>query len=160
MSLLLGIDVGTTATKAILLDPASGVIAQAERPTTLHSDHPGWAEEDVDDWWANVVALCRELVPRREIAAVGVSGMVPCVVLLDEDGQPIRRSIQQNDARATEEISELAERLTGARVLERTGSAITQQSVAPTVRWLQRNEPEAWTRTRTIAGSYDTSFVA
>lgn len=156
MSLLLGIDIGTTATKAILLDPVEGVIAQAERSVTLHSDHPGWAEEDVDDWWANVAALCRELLPGREIVAVGVSGMVPCVVLQDKDGHPIRRSIQQNDARAAEEIRELGEELADARVLERTGSAITQQSVAPTLRWLQRHEPEAWARTRTISGSYDT----
>ncbi|CAN5502881.1 FGGY family carbohydrate kinase [soil metagenome] len=156
MSLLLGIDIGTTATKAIVLDSEGGVLAQAERPVTLHSDHPGWAEEDVDEWWRNVAALCRELASGREIAAVGVSGMVPCVVLQDEDGTPLRPSIQQNDARATAEISELAGQLAGARVLERTGSAITQQSVAPTVRWLQRNEPETWLRTRTIAGSYDT----
>ena len=155
MSVLLGIDIGTTATKAILLDPVEGVVAQAERSVTLHSDHPGWAEEDPGDWWANVAALCRELLPGRDIAAVGVSGMVPCVVLQDEEGHPIRRSIQQNDARATEEIVELDEELAGARVLERTGSAITQQSVAPTVRWLQRHEPEAWARTRTISGSYD-----
>lgn len=156
MTLLLGIDIGTTATKAILLDPAVGLVAEAERPTTLHSDSPGWAEEDVSEWWANVTALCRELVPGRHIEAVGVSGMVPCVVLQDEAGQPIRRSIQQNDARATNEIGEVSARLSDARVLERTGSAITQQSVAPTVLWLQRHEPAAWARTRTIAGSYDT----
>jgi xylulokinase len=82
--------------------------------------------------------------------------MVPCVVLQDEHGQPLRRSIQQNDARATAEIAELTEELAGARVLERTGSAVTQQSVAPTLRWLQRHEPQAWARTRTVAGSYDT----
>lgn len=156
MSLLLGIDIGTTATKAVLLDPEAGLVAEAERHSALHSDHPGWAEEDADAWWANVVSLCQELVPRGEIAAVGVSGMVPCVVLQDEDGRPIRRSIQQNDARAVAEIDELRTRLAEAHVLERTGSAITQQSVGPTVLWLQRHEPDAWDRTRSIAGSYDT----
>jgi xylulokinase len=154
--LLLGIDIGTTATKAILLDPERGLVAEAERPTPLHADHPGWAEEEVADWWANVAALCRELTPGREVAAVGVSGMVPCVVLLDGDGRPVRRSIQQNDARAVTEIAELGAELAGARVLERTGSAITQQSVAPTIRWLRRHEPDAWSRTRSVAGSYDT----
>jgi xylulokinase len=156
VSHLLGIDIGTTATKAVILDPDDGVIAQAERPVTLHADQPGWAEEEVDDWWANVVSLCRELVPGREIAAVGVSGMVPCVVLQDDRGRPLRRSIQQNDARATTEIAELAAELADARVLQRTGSAVTQQSVAPTVRWLQRHEPDTWARMRTLAGSYDT----
>jgi xylulokinase len=156
VSLLLGIDIGTTSTKGILLDPGRGLVGESERHTTLHSDHAGWAEEDVAEWWANVVSLCRELSAQGEIAAVGVSGMVPCVILHDADGQPIRRSIQQNDARAVAEIDELRTRLDGARVLERTGSAITQQSVGPTLLWLQRHEPDAWGRARTIAGSYDT----
>ncbi len=156
MSLLLGIDIGTTATKGILLDTEVGLVAESERRVTLHSPHPGWAEEDVDEWWANVVSLCQELAPGREIAAVGVSGMVPCVVLQDAMGRAIGRSIQQNDARAVAEIDELRKRLQEARVLERTGSAITQQSVGPTLMWLQYHEPDAWARTRSIAGSYDT----
>ena len=156
MSVLLGIDIGTTATKAILLDPEVGLVAEAERRATLHSDHAGWAEEEPAEWWSNVVSLCRELVPGREVKGIGVSGMVPCVILHDEAGRPIRRSIQQNDARAGLEIDEMRGALANARVLQRTGSAITQQSVGPTLRWLQRHEPEAWARTRTIAGSYDT----
>lgn len=155
MTLLLGLDIGTTATKAIVLDAARGIVAEAERPTVLHAERPGWAEEDVDEWWTNVRSLCRELADGREIAAVGVSGMVPCVILLDAAGRPVRRSIQQNDARADVEIEELRARLAGARILERTGSAITQQSVGPTLLWLQRHEPAAWARTRTVAGSYD-----
>lgn len=156
MTLLLGIDIGTTATKGILLDPARGLVAEAERPVVLHADRPGWAEEEVGDWWTNVASLSRELGDGREIAAIGVSGMVPAVILHDADGRPIRRSIQQNDARAGTEIEELRARLADARILERTGSSITQQSVAPTLLWLQRHEPEAWARTRTVAGSYDT----
>ena len=156
VSLLLGIDIGTTATKAILLDPERGLVAESQRHVTLNSPHAGWAEEDVDDWWANVVSLCRELAPHGDIGAVGVSGMVPCVILQDASGRAIGRSIQQNDARAVAEIDELRMRLGGARVLERTGSAITQQSVGPTLIWLQRHAPEAWSRARTIAGSYDT----
>jgi xylulokinase len=102
------------------------------------------------------VSLCRELASGLEVAAIGVSGMVPAVILHDANGVPIRRSIQQTVARAGVEIQELRESLADARVLERTGSAITQQSVAPTLIWLQRHEPEAWARTRAICGSYDT----
>lgn len=156
MTLLLGIDIGTTATKGVLLDSARGLVAEAERPVVLHADRPGWAEEEVGEWWTNVVSLSRELADGREIAAIGVSGMVPCVILHDAEGRPIRRSIQQNDARAGVEIEELRSRLAGARVLERTGSSITQQSVAPTLMWLQSHEPEAWAGTQTVAGSYDT----
>jgi xylulokinase len=155
MSLLLGIDIGTTATKAVLLDDRLGLLAEAERPTTLHSDHPGWAEEDVDEWWANLAALTRQLTADRQPDAIGVSGMVPCVVLLDGDGRPLRRSIQQNDARATLEISELSRELADADILRRTGSPITQQSVAPTIRWLARHQPGALAGAVTLGGSYD-----
>jgi xylulokinase len=158
VSLLLGVDIGTTATKTILLHPDRGILAQAERPTTLHADRPGWAEEDVEEWWSNLCATTREVLGGRDpaaVAAMGVSGMVPCVVLLDAKGDPVRRSIQQNDARATHEISDVRDRLAGARILERTGSAVTQQSVAPTLLWLRTHEPDTLERARTLAGSYD-----
>lgn len=155
MTLLLGIDVGTTATKAVLLDPNHGPVAEAARPVQLHSPHPGWAEEDTEDWWRNICELTRELVSDRQVAAVGVSGMVPCVILLDEEGGVLRRSIQQNDARAVEEISDLRRRLVDARVLERTGSPITQQSVGPTLMWLAGHEPDVLGRAGTVLGSYD-----
>ncbi len=150
---LLGIDVGTSATKAVVIDPAGEIVAQAERPADLVSRHPGWAEEDAGQWWDNVCALCREL-PVAEVAAIGVSGMVPAVVLLDEHGRPLRPSIQQNDARAAQEVAELREAL-GDDVLARTGSPVTQQSVGPTAMWLARHEPEVWKGTRTLLGSYD-----
>ena len=152
---LLGIDIGTTATKAVVLDADRGLVAEAEREVSLHSPHPGWAEEDAEEWWANVCEVIRELAAGRDLAAVGVSGMVPCVIFLDQDGRVLRRSIQQNDARAVEEIPRLRDRLAGARVLERTGSPVTQQSVGPTLMWLATNEPEAWARARTVLGSYD-----
>jgi xylulokinase len=155
VSLLLGIDIGTTATKAILLDDRRGLVAEAEQPTKLHSDQPGWAEEDVEEWWANLAALSRRLTAERRPDAVGVSGMVPCVVLLDAEGRPLRRSIQQNDARATSEIAELQAELADADILRRTGSPITQQSVAPTIRWLARHEPAALSDAVTLCGSYD-----
>lgn len=154
MTLLLGIDVGTSATKAVVLDPAGRIVAHAERPVELVSPQPGWAEEDPGQWWDNVCSLCREL-PIEGVGAVGVSGMVPAVVLLDGEGRLLRRSIQQNDARAGIEVEELRTALRRARVLERTGSAVTQQSVGPTARWLARHEPEAWRETRAILGSYD-----
>jgi xylulokinase len=153
VNLLLGIDVGTSATKAVVVDPAGLVVAQAERPAELVSRHPGWAEENPDQWWDNVCSLCREL-PVAQVAAVGVSGMVPAVILLDGAGRPLRPSIQQNDARAAAEVAELRAAL-GVGVLTRTGSPVTQQSVGPTAMWLARHEREVWRATRTVLGSYD-----
>jgi xylulokinase len=155
MSLLLGLDIGTTATKGLLLDSEQGVVAVGERASDLHSPHPGWAEEDPRQWLDNVYSLCHELAPSGKVDAVGVAGMVPCVILLDDEGTPLRMSIQQNDARAVDEIVELQELLSSSRILERTGSAITQQSVAPTILWLRRNEPDRFARARHVLGSYD-----
>jgi xylulokinase len=155
VSHLLGIDIGTTATKGLVLDPGRGPVAEAERQVRLASPQPGWAEEDTEEWWTNVREVVHELAAGRDIAAVGFSGMVPCVILLDEDGIALRPSIQQNDARAVEEIGELRDRLSDARVLERTGSPVTQQSVGPTLMWLARHEPQVWRRAGTVLGSYD-----
>jgi len=158
--LLLGVDIGTTATKAILAGVEGSVRAEASAATRLRSPRPGWAEEDVGEWWRNVC----ELVPKilRDagasgdvVAAVGVSGMVPTLVCLDRNGNPLRPSIQQNDARAADEIEELRRELAEADVLERTGSDITQQSIGPKVLWLRRNEPATLSDTTAICGSYD-----
>jgi len=155
MSAFLGIDVGTTGTKALLLDTEKGVIGEAERPTQLHSPHAGWAEENTTEWWSNVCAVTGELASRVNICGVGVTGMVPCTILLDGTGSPLRMSIQQNDARTGEEVGELNRKLADRRVLQRTGSAITQQATAPRFLWLARHEPEIWSRARTVLGSYD-----
>jgi xylulokinase len=159
--LLLAIDVGTTATKCLLLDAGRGVVAEYERPVALSSARPGWAEEDPQGWWANVLELVREAVAgagSRPIAAVGVTGMVPALVCLDAGGRPLRAAILQNDARADREIAELREELAGAGVLHRTGSPVTQQSVGPKLLWLRRHEPGVLARTASVCGSYD--FVA
>ena len=89
------------------------------------------------------------------VAGVGVAGCVPCVVPLDGDDRPLRPALLYNDGRAHAEIDELSAELEGARVLERTGAGVTQQSVGPKLRWLQRHEPGVWERTRRVAGSYD-----
>ena len=74
---LLGIDVGTSATKAVVIDPAGEIVAQAERPADLFSRHPGWAEEDAGQWWDNVCALCREL-PVGRPGSPGQIGRASC----------------------------------------------------------------------------------
>jgi xylulokinase len=158
--LLLGVDLGSSGVKAVLLDPDAGIVASATRPVALHSDHPAWAEADPEEWWS---ALC-ELVPRLladagqtsgAIAAVAVSGMVPAIVLTDRRGQPLRRAMLQNDARASEEIDELRLALADLDLLSLTGSTLSQQSVAPSVLWMSRHEPDVWAKVEVVQGSYD-----
>jgi xylulokinase len=157
---LLGIDIGSSGVKAALVDPTAGVVATADRGVQLFSPRPGWAEADPGEWWAAVCALVPELLhagraSASDIEAVAASGMVPAVLALDPKGRPLRRAILQNDARATAEVQELGAVLAGIDLLTLTGSALTQQSVAPTLRWLARYEPDLFHGTATIAGSYD-----
>ena len=158
--LLLGIDIGTTATKAILLHPMRGVMAGAEVPARLSSPRPGWAEADPVEWWCNVGEATRRCLAdsgtdAASVTGVGVSGMVPTLVLLDGDGEVLRPSIQQNDARAFAEIQDFRLRVDPEDVLERTGSDITQQSIGPKLLWLRRYEPEVMENAEHVVGSYD-----
>jgi len=106
MPVFLGLDIGTTSTIGLLADDGDRILATAKRPVTLSSPNPGWSEEDPEQWWANVCAIAAELLEKSgceagDISAVGVTGMVPAVVLLDKSGQLLRSSIQQSDGRSS-----------------------------------------------------------
>lgn len=155
---LLGIDIGTTALKVVLLNPERGVVGQASRPHTLRSPHPGWAEMDPAEWWEATVSACRELttsVPADQIVAVAVTGMVPAMVLLDADGDVIRPSIQQNDARAVEQVERLRDTVDLDTFFTITGGTPNQQNIAPRWSWLATHEPESIEHCATLFGSYD-----
>src|SRR5712692_1493627 len=157
-SYVLGIDVGTTALKAIALERDRGIVAQVERAHELLSPHPGWAEEDPERWWTTTVEALRELlaaVPAGDVTAIGVSGMVPAMVLLDSSGQPLRASIQQNDARSIVEVSELRDTVNLDEFFTITGGVPNQQNIDPRWRWLRRHEPGVIARTVHLCGSYD-----
>lgn len=156
----IGIDIGTTGTKTVLLNTETGIVATATRETTLHSPSPGFAEADTDQWYRNVIESIREVlttsgVGADAVAAVATSGMVPAVIPVDGAGKPLRHAILQNDARAHLEVTTLAEVLSGVDLVTLTGSALTQQSVAPTVVWLRQHEPDVYDRTVHWVGSYD-----
>ena len=164
-ALTIGVDVGTTGTKTVLFDTAAGIVAQASRETTLHSPGPGIAEADTDQWRTGVIDSIREVlsssgVRREDVLAVAVSGMVPAVVPLDRNRVPLRRAILQNDARAHAEVTTLAAALHGVDLVTMTGSALTQQSVAPTTAWLRTHEPDVYDRTAHYVGSYDWVLTA
>jgi xylulokinase len=105
VTLALGLDVGATGVKGILISQSGTRVAAALAPHDLHSTRQGWAEEHPADWWAGIFAVTRELLPAAPggasaVGSVAVNGMVPALVLLDEAGAVLRPSIQQNDARA------------------------------------------------------------
>ncbi len=161
----IGIDLGTTGTKTILLDTGVGIVAQASRESALYSPRPGFAEADTVQWLRNVHESIRQVIAEagispRDVVAISASGMVPAVIPVGRDGQPLRPAILQNDARATDEIGELTELLADIDLVAQTGSALTQQSVAPTAAWIQANEPDVWAKTTHLIGSYDWILLA
>lgn len=157
---LLGIDIGTTSTKAVVIDSSGRLLAESSRPSTLYSPEPTWAEEDVDQWWDNLHDIVPEVISRAklepgDIAGIGVSGMVPTLILTDIRGQVVRSSIQQNDARAVYEIKAMRGQTDEKDIIAKTGSAITQQSIGPKLLWLRYHEPEIFQRAAHVMGSYD-----
>jgi xylulokinase len=160
MSCVLGLDIGTTSTIGILIRLPRSVLGIVSRDVRLSSPHPGWTEEDPLEWWDNVRAICRELLESTntspgEVAAIGVTGMLPAVVLLDSEGRLLRPSIQQSDGRCGEQIAALRAERDETSFLARTGNGINQQLVAAKLRWLAQHEPQVFARIATVFGSYD-----
>ncbi len=160
MDCVLGLDIGTTSTIGILLALPDRILATATRPVTLSSPHPGWAEEDPQQWWENVTAITRELlatpgVTADSIRAVGVTGMLPALVLLDAQGHVLRPSIQQSDGRCGAEVAEMKAELDEDSFLRKAGNGVNQQLIASKLRWVGRHEPQLFARIATVFGSYD-----
>jgi xylulokinase len=154
---VVGLDIGTTSTVAVVMRPGGEVLASASRPARLFSPEPAFAEADPAEWWDNACATLREAVAASGVAPAGlcVTGMLPAVVLLDEAGRPLRRSLQQNDARCVRELEELSAEIDETAFLAATGQGVTQQLVAPKLRWIARHEPEIFARAKHVLGSYD-----
>lgn len=149
--LLLGIDIGTASSKAVLATPDGEIVASATTPHDMSLPHPGWAEMDAEEvWWGDIVALTKQLVNdenRDAIAAMCVSGVGPCLLLCDENLSPQRPAILYGiDMRATDEIAELTERLGAAAIVNRGGTPLSTQAVGPKMLWVQRKEPHVWER--------------
>jgi xylulokinase len=152
--LLLGIDIGTMSSKGVLARPDGSVVAESVREHGLSTPRPGWAEHDARSvWLADLQALARELssVGGDAIAAVGLSGIGPCLLPADADGSPLRPAVLYGiDTRASAEIEELTARYGAEAILERCGSLLTSQAVGPKLRWLRRHEPHVYSRTRRL----------
>jgi len=152
--LVIGLDIGTSSTKAVAVDGAGAVVAAVTGRHGIRQPRPGWFEQDAQAiWWKQSRQLLAEimtdeLVSRSGIRAVGVSGMGPCLVVCDSNGTALRPAILYGiDMRATAEVEELTRQLGAAAILDVAGSALSSQAVGPKLLWLQRHEPEIWART-------------
>ncbi len=159
--LVLGLDVGTSNTKATIADLTGSVLWSATAPYSYASPHPGWAEQDPEDWWRAVAGVTRTLLKqhpeaRDRIAAVGVSGQGVAAALLDEKGSPLRPAILWLDVRCASQAERLNRR-SGGRIAAVSGKCPAAYNVEPKLLWVKENEPEVWRRTWKVMTT--TSFI-
>ncbi len=151
---LLGIDVGTTGCKVLLTDTAGRIGAEATRGYALQTPRPAWNEQDPHDWVDACAEAIREVLERaggaEGVAAVGLTGQMHGLVLLDGRGQVIRPAILWNDQRSSPQCAQITQRLGRARILELTGNPVLAGFTAPKIEWVRQHEPEALARTSCV----------
>lgn len=155
MAKLLGIDVGTTGAKAVLIDERGEVLAAhtAEYPLTV--PRPGWTEQDPESWWqastASIAAVLRAgRVEPDEVAGVGLTGQMHGLVVLDGGGSVLRPAILWNDQRTGAEAAWITAHVGHERVLELISNPVLTGFTAPKLIWLRCHEPEVYAQIRHI----------
>lgn len=149
----IGVDVGTSSTKGVLVATDGEILRSASREHQVSRPAPGHVEMDAHIWWNEFESLASELtgVGDVEVAAVGVSGMGPCVLLTDEVGRPLRPGVLYGvDTRATEQIAALDDQLGRDKILARCGSVLSSQAVGPKLAWIREHEPEVYDKARRL----------
>ena len=155
---LLGIDIGTSGTKAVVCTGDGTVVAAASAPHPIASPHPGWSEQDPLDWWAAVIAATRAVMAQAKIApadvgGVGLSGQMHGGVFLGPNGdvRPLRPAILWNDQRTARECDEITAKAGGReRLIQLVGNPALTGFQAPKILWVRRHEPAIFDRTRHV----------
>ncbi len=154
MRCTLGIDIGTSSSKAVLVGDDGEVLATAVAAHDVRRPHVGWVEMEGAVWWDECVRLCRELLegePAADVRAVGVSGMGPCVLLADADDVPVRPAILYGvDTRSGAQIARMNAELGAEAIVAVGGSALTSQAAGAKIAWIADEEPEAYARARRL----------
>jgi xylulokinase len=153
---VLGIDVSTTATKAIVVDEAGEVAGMGSSEYGFETPQPLWAEQDPALWWgASGVAIGAALraagISGGDVAGIGLAGQMHGAVLLDDADRPLRPAILWNDQRTAAECDEIRQRVGAARLIEITGNDALTGFTAPKLMWVRGHEPETWRRVAHLA---------
>lgn len=149
--LFLGIDVSTTGAKALLIDENGAVIASASTALTVSTPRPLWSEQDPHEWWEGTAASIRRALAEAgaaadDVAAVGLTGQMHGLTLLDKENRVLRPAILWNDQRTGEECQEITERFGFERLLALTGNKMLTGFTAPKILWVRKHEPEVYRR--------------
>jgi len=146
---LLGIDVGTTGSKALLIDADGAVIASATTEYPMFTPQPLWAEQNPADWWTATVTSIRQVLEQGDVrpdqvAGVGLTGQMHGLVLLDGAGEVLRPCIMWNDQRTAAQCAEITARVGADEVLRLTGNPVLPGFTAPKIVWVRQHEPEVY----------------
>ncbi|MDD3113424.1 MAG: xylulokinase [Candidatus Izemoplasmatales bacterium] len=155
MTYFIGIDVGTSSSKAILFDQLGNEVASAQQSYSFSQPQPGYAEQNPDLWWNAVSKCLRELVhassvQKEEILALGVTGQMHGLVMLDKDDQILRESIIWCDQRTIVEAEELDRLIGRESLLAITGNPALTGFTASKILWVKKHEPDLWARCQKI----------
>ncbi len=155
MHYLLGVDLGTSGTKTVLFDEQGHTVAAATVEYPLYQPKNGWAEQDPDDWYHAAVTTIRQVVEQSavnpdDIAGLAISGQMHGLVMLDEAGKVLRRSILWCDARTGAQCTEITERVGKNRLIEINANPALPGFTACKILWVREHEPQLYARCRTI----------
>ncbi|HEU0251824.1 MAG TPA: xylulokinase, partial [Pyrinomonadaceae bacterium] len=153
MKLFLGIDLSTTGAKALIIDEQGRVVSSATTPLSLSTPRDLWSEQEPRDWWQATANSIRQALAGssgKEIAAIGLTGQMHGLVVLDQEGEVLRPAILWNDQRCGAECDEIRARVGRERLIRITGNDALTGFTAPKILWLERNEPEVYRRIRHV----------
>jgi xylulokinase len=148
---LLGVDVGTTGSKALLVDADGLVRASATTEYPMFTPHPLWAEQNPADWWSAIVTSIQDVLEKSgakpdQVAGVGLTGQMHGLVLLDAQGEVLRPCIMWNDQRTAAQCAAITQKVGAENVLRLTGNPVLPGFTAPKIAWVRQHEPEIYAR--------------
>lgn len=148
--MFLGIDIGTSGVKAVIINDDADVIEQASSPLTVSRPHPLWSEQNPADWWSATQVAVLSLSPDRRgmVEAIGLSGQMHGATLLDDRDEVLRPAILWNDGRSAQACDDLLAR--EPRAHDITGNLIFPGFTAPKLRWVAENEPDVFAKVRRV----------
>ena len=145
----IGIDLGTSAVKLLLVDEGGSILRSVSREYPLSFPQPGWSEQNPADWWNGCLGGLEELlrdVDKTQLAGIGVGGQMHGLVALDENDAVIRPAILWNDGRTAEETDWLNTVVGKEKLSHLTANIAFAGFTAPKLLWMKRHEPENFSR--------------
>ena len=148
--MFLGIDIGTSGVKAVVLDASGTLVAQGTAPLTVQRPQPLWSQQDPVAWWQATCAAVLAIDPavRRSVRGIGLAGQMHGATLLGADDRPLRPAILWNDGRSFAECAGLDAATPAFR--ERGGNLVMPGFTAPKLAWVRRHEPETFAAIKTV----------